>query len=403
MSHRSHTKYSLLISLAIGGIAACGKVSEKEAISDGNDGDSGGTISAGDALNGDGDFEDKVSGAAVSTGGIAPTGGSGSEDNGSGVEENCLGDCEPGALGGAGSACEGDGCETHEPTCVPDCDEKVCGTDGCDGSCGTCPGDMICSEAQNCELGARPETEMSSMPGGTFVMGAEDLDSMTSPAHERTVAPFSIDRTEVTARAYDACIAAGVCEAVENNGGPGQNSGSTDFLDFPVNYVTFDQASQFCEWMGKRIPTETEWEYAAGGALGYLYPWGSGPPAWQACTTASAGVGEAPASVDDLEYDYDHGCKVKEFPPGAHGLYDMAGGVWEFVDAPWCAYSSETESGYFEGNNSLLTCIEGPVLRGSGFTTSLGPITVRVSYRELGSGAAVNGHQGVGFRCAKSN
>lgn len=126
-----------------------------------------------------------------------------------------------------------------------------------------------------------------------------------------TVGPFWMDRTEVTASAYARCVNAGVCTAVSDPFGQVRG-------DLPVVNVTYAMASTYCAWVGGRLPTEAEWEFAARGTDGRTYPWGERTP--DCVLTRMAGCGVGPVPVGTL-------------PAGASpfGVLDMAGNVAEWT------------------------------------------------------------------------
>ena len=141
---------------------------------------------------------------------------------------------------------------------------------------------------------------------------------------EVQVAAFTIDRTEVTVAAYEACVSAGACSATDS--GEFCNAGRPDRATHPVNCVDWHQASAYCAWAGKRLPTEQEWEYAARGDDARGFPWGNEEVGARACWNRwSSRLGT---------------CPVGSHPRGASpfGVLDMAGNVGE-----WTA--SEHEAG----------------------------------------------------------
>ncbi len=164
---------------------------------------------------------------------------------------------------------------------------------------------------------------MVRIPAGSFMMGSEDGDVDERPVHNVTLASFEMDVTEVTVKAYKACVDAGRCSKPDTGGFC--NWGRVHRDTHPVNCVDWTQARAFCSWAGKRLPTEEEWEYAARGTDGRTYPWGNDAhDATRLCSTRSQGT-----------------CEVGQFLPGdsPFGLHDMAGNVWEWTGSRYCSYS----------------------------------------------------------------
>jgi formylglycine-generating enzyme required for sulfatase activity len=160
----------------------------------------------------------------------------------------------------------------------------------------------------------------------------------------------------------------------------GQPEGSQD--DHPVVYVSWHDARDFCAFVGGRLPTEAEWEYAArGGNPRGIYPWGNAYAPDQA-------NGEGVAGKDRWAL----AAPVGSFPPNGYGLHDMTGNVWE-----WTA--SVYRDNPFDGGAET----EGPVSRKArvvrGGSWHYNPQRLRVSKRDFDSPAARVFD--VGFRCAR--
>ena len=154
------------------------------------------------------------------------------------------------------------------------------------------------------------------IPGGTFMMGSGAGDE--GPRHQVRVQAFLMAQTLVTNKQYQACVDAGACEAVDNN------CGKLSEDNHPVTGVDWNNAKAFSEWVGGRLPSEAEWEYAARSAgKDYKYPWGN---ADAACARAVINEGG-------------HGCGRDATWPVCsqaagntdQGLCDMASNVWEWV------------------------------------------------------------------------
>ncbi|MEM6790483.1 MAG: SUMF1/EgtB/PvdO family nonheme iron enzyme [Myxococcota bacterium] len=170
---------------------------------------------------------------------------------------------------------------------------------------------------------------MVRIPAGIFLMGEPFYGGNPEerPAHEAAVASFWLDETEVTLAAYRRCVAAGDC-APPHTDRRFCNAKYDDREDHPVNCVDLDMAVAYCAHVGKRLPSEREWEYAAsGGAAHHRYSWGSSPP------------------PDEKNNCYQHpfgSCSVKQYPPGAFGLYDMTGNAWEWTQSSFDPYPSRS-------------------------------------------------------------
>ncbi|OQC43029.1 MAG: Serine/threonine-protein kinase pkn1 [Deltaproteobacteria bacterium ADurb.Bin058] len=164
------------------------------------------------------------------------------------------------------------------------------------------------------------------IPGGSFNMGSNDGDSYDNekPVHRVTVRTFEMTKTQVTVEQYKACVDAGACTAPDTGGSC--NWGQSDRGKHPINCVDWHQAQAYAKWAGGRLPSEAEWEYAArSGGRDWKYPWGNENAT---CERAVMDDGSG------------NGCgrgnttwPVCSKPKGntTHGLCDMAGNVWEWV------------------------------------------------------------------------
>ena len=156
------------------------------------------------------------------------------------------------------------------------------------------------------------------IPAGEFQMGSKYGDSDERPVHAVALDGFWLDRTEVTNAQYRRCVKAGACSEskyADDSRYTGDNR--------PVVGVDWDDARGYCQWAGKRLPTEAEWEYAARGPESLIYPWGDE-------------FDEMKLNAKGKADGYEYPAPVGNYPDGASwcGALDMAGNVWEWV-ADW--------------------------------------------------------------------
>lgn len=166
------------------------------------------------------------------------------------------------------------------------------------------------------------------VPAGAFQMGSEGGEGNERPVHTVTLDAFWIDRTEVTNAQYKKCVAAGVCRALACADCPDFN-GDTQ----PVVSVDWNDAQTYCAWAGRALPTEAQWEKAARGTDGWIYPWGNVFGKRLNFADFSHGEAWSDKTIDD---GYRSTAPVGSYPAGAspYGALDMAGNVWEWV-ADW--------------------------------------------------------------------
>jgi formylglycine-generating enzyme required for sulfatase activity len=194
-----------------------------------------------------------------------------------------------------------------------------------------------------------------------------------------------MDVHEVTNMEYAACVTAGACTAPQHTRSSTRlyYYGQAEYENYPVLYVDWQQAVDFCTWEGKRLPSEAEWEYAARGGLGGArYPWGN---------SISGSDANYLNSGDPEDNDTN---EVGSYPANGYGLYDVSGNVYEWVNDLYdnlYYYSSPTTDPPGPATG------DGRVQRGGswGHSTS----NQRVANRHYRTPASVAND--VGFRCAR--
>jgi formylglycine-generating enzyme required for sulfatase activity len=125
-----------------------------------------------------------------------------------------------------------------------------------------------------------------------------------------------------------------------------------DRLDHPVVHVSHRDAAAFCQWAGVRLPTETEWEYAARGGLEQArYAWGDElTPGGRHMCNIWQGTFPTRNTAED---GYVGTAPVRSFPPNGFGLYEVAGNVWELCDSPWVPGEVDSPERVIRGGSYL--------------------------------------------------
>ncbi len=254
----------------------------------------------------------------------------------------------------------------------------------------------------------RCPVDMAGVPGGTFTVGDDGGDADERPAHDVTLNAFCIDLTEVTVKAWGACVKAGACAApaaaVQWGGVTSKdhtlwdsfcNGAHDDRGEHPVNCVSWDQARAYCKWNDRRLPTEEEWELVARGPNKAPFPWGNlevtperldvcGPD----CALKASVLGGDWKSILPREDGWVGTAPVGSYPEGKSpfGAYDLAGNVAEWTASAHCPYP---------GNNCAS---EMRTVRGSSFSTDDVRDVRSASRSHLDPTTKA---ASVGFRCAR--
>lgn len=307
------------------------------------------------------------------------------------------------------------------------------------------------------------QKDMQFIKGGSFTMGSDSPDyPIEGPAHAVIVGDFFIDKTEVTNTEFkeftektgyvttaevaptweelkvqlppgtpqpDVALTAGSVVYVQpdsavrsmqdfsqwwqwveganwkNPEGPGSNLENR--WDHPVVHVSLKDAQAYCEWKGKRLPTEAEWEYASrGGKDGLPFSWGS---EFQPDGKFMANAYQGAFPVRNLVLDgFDGTAPVKTFPPNDYGLYDMIGNVWEwtsdYYDATYYATlantSVENPTGSIKYYDPQEPFAKKYVIKGGSYLCADNYCS---NYRPSARQAAAfdSGTSNIGFRCVK--
>ncbi|MFA5624331.1 MAG: SUMF1/EgtB/PvdO family nonheme iron enzyme [Bradymonadales bacterium] len=229
------------------------------------------------------------------------------------------------------------------------------------------------------------------------------------PSHEVTLSAYMIDRYLVTAASYKLCVEAGKCndEHLIDNGSQYRENCTYNVEGkekHPINCVTWEQATSYCEWARGRLPTEAEWERAAKGESHRRFPWGDEcPRSWNTEICSGAEWTEETAKANCYEercHDgFEYTSPVNQFPSGMSpdGLYDMAGNLWEWT-SDW-SMRKYTEDSVTNPTGSADDA-EKRVVRG-GAWGARDKSYLRTVYRATSPSSYIYPNT-IGFRCASS-
>lgn len=219
------------------------------------------------------------------------------------------------------------------------------------------------------------------VPEGEFMMGKPGTPDFDSPEHLVYVDAFWIDRVEVTNQKYAACVDAGACSPPFTEENPFY--GKWVYRNLPVTFVNWYQATEYCAWAGRRLPTEAEWEKAARGTDQREYPWGKADATPRLANYAESLIGE-PVSV----YRYPSGASP-------YGALNMVGNVREWL-ADWF-----DKSYYLSSSSNNPTGPETGIersMRSGAYDAEANEIYTTSRYKHEPQSAGLSR----GFRCAES-
>jgi formylglycine-generating enzyme required for sulfatase activity len=253
-----------------------------------------------------------------------------------------------------------------------------------------CRSKPVCKEGQ-------VEPGMVFIPAGEFTMGSYLGGDDEKPERKVFLDAFCIDQYEVSNAQYKECVDAGACNP------PARTSSSTrlsyydnlEYDNYPVIWVTWNDAQTYCKWRGKRLPTEAEWEKAARGTDGRLWPWGNSDPdgtKLNLCDVNCIYDWKEP-QIDD---GYQDTAPVGSFEAGKspYGVYNMGGNVREWV-ADW--FLPDYYSNAPDRNPPGPSSGEGRVLRGGSWRSDIS--VSRPTYRLWYSPGVQDEY--IGFRCVR--
>ncbi len=246
------------------------------------------------------------------------------------------------------------------------------------------------SSSASADSGSCPDG-MSKVDAGTLWMGSPDGVGRADehPQHKVELLAYCLDKHEVTVGEYQACVKNAICDPVptevqllkpqkaqaHDKRSELCTGAMKDNANLPLNCVDHELAQKYCEWKGRRLPTEAEWEFAAtGGEDKLAFPWGNDPP-----------------NANNDCWKQKAPCKVAATPPGAFDLSDMAGDLSEWTSTTYGPYPKPPDA------SSATTVLS---IRGGNWQTSK---VDDASPKRRASVQPLFADITLGFRCAKDH
>ncbi len=237
---------------------------------------------------------------------------------------------------------------------------------------------------------------MAFVPAGTFIMGSTTGAEDEKPEHPVFVKAFWLDILPVTNADFATFLNTHPLKNIQGETYYDDRDADArihlvssvwlpdiGYENHPVNEVSWIGGKDYCHWLNKRLPTESEWEKAARGLDGRKYPWGNADP-----------------QIKFARYDapFNASVPVDAYPDGAspYGILDMAGNQWEWVSSMYRAYPYQEDDGREDQQTGPIR-----VTRGGGHDSNAQEITSTHRGRYLSRNPKA-GHHNIGFRCAKS-
>jgi len=224
------------------------------------------------------------------------------------------------------------------------------------------------------DMGKSAYASMVAIPGATFTMGRNNAaEPQETPPHLASVAAFNMDKRPVTNAQYAEFVKS-ASHAAPSGWANGTYPGGQ--AQWPVTGVSWEDANAYCTSKGLRLPTEAEWEYAARGTDGRLYPWGN--------DFSSALTNSAEAALGRPEAVAAHRDAVSPF-----GVLDMSGNVWQWTVDDYKPYPG--------GHPTFVIPADAKVIRGGSYQSDRFHVTTTTRNLDHASTRSAI----IGFRCAK--